>query len=153
MRLHFVWIGKTRDRRCAELVTDYLERIKHFAPSEVTELRDQKSADEKRLVVAEGSKIIGALERDDFVLLLDESGTEMTSRELASLIERCRIDGVKRFGVVVGGFAGVSHEVRERAQARLSLSRLTLTHELARVVLLEQIYRAFTLVAGLPYHR
>ncbi|MEP7274402.1 MAG: 23S rRNA (pseudouridine(1915)-N(3))-methyltransferase RlmH [Acidobacteriota bacterium] len=153
MRLHFLWIGKTKDRRCAALIADYLERIGHFASSEVTELKDQTGGDEKRLVAAEGSRIVGALERDDFVLLLDEGGTEMTSKELAGLIEMRQLAGVKRMGVVVGGFAGVSDEVRKRAHARLSLSRLTLTHELARVVLLEQIYRAFTLIAGLPYHR
>jgi len=153
MRLHFVWIGKTKDRRCAALIEDYLARIEHFASSEVTEIRDQKAADEKRVKQAEGSKLVSALERDDFVVLLDEGGTEMSSKELASLIDQCQIGGVRRLGIVVGGFAGVSDEVRGKANARLSLSRLTLPHELARVVLLEQIYRAFTLIAGLPYHR
>jgi 23S rRNA (pseudouridine1915-N3)-methyltransferase len=153
MRLHFVWIGKTRDRRCAALVEDYLTRIKHFAQYEVTEIRDQKSGDEKQLIEAEGARIAAALERDDFVLLLDEGGAEMSSKELALMIDQCQIRSVRRLGIVVGGFAGLSDEVRGKADARLSLSRLTMTHELARVVLLEQIYRAFTLIAGLPYHR
>lgn len=153
MRLHFVWIGKTKDRRYAALIEDYLTRINYFTPFEVSEIRDQKAADEKRVIEAEGARITAAVERDDFVLLLDEGGTEMNSKDLALLIDKCQIGGVKRLGVVIGGFAGLSDEVRGKANARLSLSRLTMTHELARVVLLEQIYRAFTLIAGLPYHR
>ena len=153
MRLHFVWIGKTKDRRCAALIDDYLARVGHFAPCDVTEIRDQKTGDEKRVIESEGTKITAALERDDFVMLLDESGTEMSSKELAATIDQCRSGGIKRLGIVVGGFAGLSDVVRARANVRVSLSRMTMTHELARVVFLEQVYRAFTLIAGLPYHR
>jgi len=153
MRLHFVWIGKTRDRHCAGLVADYLGRIERFAPCDVSELRAQASGDERRMVVTEGLRLIEAVEGDDFVALLDEGGREMTSRELAAFVDERRLSGVKRLGLVIGGFAGVSEEVKKRAQAKLCLSRLTLTHELARVVLVEQIYRAFTLLGGLPYHR
>ena len=153
MRLHFVWIGKTKDRHCAGLVADYLGRIARFAPCEVSEVRVQASGDERRVVVTEGLRLMEAIEGDDFVALLDEGGREMTSRELAAFVDERRISGVKRLGLVIGGFAGVSDELKGRAQAKLCLSRLTLTHELARVVLVEQIYRAFTLLAGLPYHR
>ena len=153
MRLHFVWIGKTKDRRCAGLVADYLGRIGRFAPYEVSEVRAQASGDERRVVVTEGLRLIEAIEGDDFVVLLDEGGREMTSRELAVFVDERRISGVKRLGLVIGGFAGVSDELKKRAQVKFCLSRLTLTHELARVVLVEQIYRAFTLLAGLPYHR
>jgi 23S rRNA (pseudouridine1915-N3)-methyltransferase len=144
MRLHFVWTGKTKDRRCRALVDDYLERIRHFAPCDVTELKDLPPGKERQTVI---------LERDDFVILLDEGGSEMTSKDLASLIEKRRLEGVKRLAVVFGGFAGVSDDLRKKAQLKLSLSRMTMTHELTRVVTLEQIYRAFTLIAGLPYHR
>ena len=153
MRLHFVWIGKTKDRRCAGLVDDYLGRIERFAPYEVSEVRAQASGDERRVVVTEGLRLIEAIEGDDFVVLLDEGGREMTSRELAVFVDERRISGVKRLGLVIGGFAGVSDELKKRAQVKFCLSRLTLTHELARVVLVEQIYRAFTLLGGLPYHR
>lgn len=153
MRLHFVWTGKTKDRRCKALVDDYLERIRHFAPCDVTELKDLPAGNERQTIVLEGERMAGAVERDDFVILLDEGGSEMTSKDLASLIEKRRLEGVKRLGVVFGGFAGVSDGLRKKAQLRLSLSRMTMTHELTRVVTLEQIYRAFTLIAGLPYHR
>jgi 23S rRNA (pseudouridine1915-N3)-methyltransferase len=154
MRLHFVWIGKTRDRRCAALVADYLERIARFAPCEVSELKEQRgAADERRVIAAEGAKLLAAIERDDYAVLLDEEGQPLSSLELAEFIAARQQAGTKRLALVVGGFAGVSEEVKGRAQMRLALSRLTLTHELARVVLTEQIYRAFTLLAGLPYHK
>lgn len=153
MKLHFVWIGKTKDRHCASLIAEYLDRIKRFAPHEVSELKEQGSGDEKRIIAAESVKLLGAIEKDDFVVLLDERGRELSSPQLAEFINARQQDGIKRLAFVIGGFAGVSDELRQRANLQLSLSRMTLTHELARVVLTEQIYRAFTILAGLPYHK
>lgn len=153
MKLHFVWIGKTRDRACAALVEDYLERIQRFAACEVSELKEQQSGAEKRLIAAEGRRLVSAIERDDFVALLDEGGSEFTSPRFAEFIGERQQAGTKRLAFIIGGFAGVSGEVKQRADIRLALSRMTLTHELARVILTEQVYRAFTLLAGLPYHK
>lgn len=154
MKLHFVWIGKTKNRHAAALIEEYLERCQRFAPCEVSELKEPPgSSDEKRVIAAEGEKLLAAVERDDFVILLDERGRTLTSTELADLLGKQQLSGVKRLALVIGGFAGVSNEVKQRAHFQLSLSRMTLTHELARVVLTEQIYRAFTLLAGLPYHK
>lgn len=153
LKLHFVWIGKTKDNRCAELVVDYLDRIKRFAQLAVSELKEQSSDDERRIIAAESVKLLNAVEKDDFVVLMDEGGRGMTSLELAEFISARQQSGTKRLAFVVGGFAGVSSEVRQRANLELSLSRMTLTHELARVILTEQIYRAFTILDGLPYHK
>jgi 23S rRNA (pseudouridine1915-N3)-methyltransferase len=153
VKLHFVWIGKTRDRACAALIDDYLERTKRFVHFEVSELKEQSSADERRMIAAEGRKLISAIERDDFVTLLDEKGGELDSPQFAEFIVKRQQSGTKRLAFVIGGFAGVSDEVKQRANFRLSLSRMTLTHELARVFLTEQVYRAFTLQAGSPYHK
>lgn len=153
VKLHLVWIGKTRDRHCAALVTEYLDRIKRFAGCEVSELKEQSGGDDKRLITAESAKLLTAIEKDDFVILLDERGRELTSPELASLVSERQRAGTKRLAFVIGGFAGVNDQVRQRADFQLSLSRMTLTHELARVILTEQIYRAFSLLAGLPYHK
>ncbi|MGH9801208.1 MAG: 23S rRNA (pseudouridine(1915)-N(3))-methyltransferase RlmH [Blastocatellia bacterium] len=153
LKLHFVWIGKTKDRHCAALVTDYLSRIKRFAQCEVSELKELSSDDERRVIAAESLKLLSAVEKDDFVVLMDERGREMTSPELAEFVSARQQAGTKRLAFVIGGFAGVSAEIRQRANLQLSLSRLTLTHELARAVLSEQIYRAFTILAGLPYHK
>lgn len=154
MKLHLVWIGKTKDRHAAALIDDYLGRIKRFAPCEVSELKEQTgSTDERRVVAAEGGKLLTAIERDDFVILLDEDGRQTSSTELADFIGQRQQSGTKRLAFIIGGFAGVNDEVKQRAHLQLALSRMTLTHELARVVLTEQIYRAYTLLAGLPYHK
>jgi 23S rRNA (pseudouridine1915-N3)-methyltransferase len=154
MRLHFVWIGKTRDRHCAALLEDYLGRVGRFASCEVSELKEPRGAsDEARARAVESGRLLEAVGRDDYVVLLDEGGRELTSPELAGLIGARQQAGTKRLGLVIGGFAGVSREVTARADYRLALTRLTLTHELARVVLAEQVYRAYTLLAGLPYHK
>lgn len=153
MKLHFVWIGKTKERHCAALVNDYLDRIKRFSQVDVSELKEQHSGDELRVIAAESVKLLGAIEKDDFVVLLDEHGHEKTSLELAELLSTCQRNSTKRMAFVIGGFAGVSSDVRKRADVQISLSRMTLTHELARVILTEQVYRSFTILAGLPYHK
>ena len=153
MKLHFVWIGKTKERHCAALVDDYLDRIKRYTQIEVSELKEQSSSDGQKVIAAEGLKLLGAIEKDDFVVLLDERGREMTSLELAELLNAGQQRSTKRLAFVIGGFAGVSNDIRARANVQLSLSRMTLTHELARVLLTEQVYRAFTILAGLPYHK
>jgi 23S rRNA (pseudouridine1915-N3)-methyltransferase len=153
MRLHFVWIGKTRDRHCAALAAEYLKRIQRFATVEISELKEFSGADEMRARSAEGGKILEAVKDDDFVILLDERGREMTSPEVAALFNRNQQTGIKRLAFIIGGFAGVSDEVKQRATLHVALSRMTLTHELARVLLTEQVYRAYTLLAGMPYHK
>lgn len=154
MRLHFVWIGKTKDRPCAALLTDYLGRIARFTASEVSALKEPSgSGDERRLVAQEGEKILAAVARDDYVVLLDERGRPFTSPGLAEFIGARQQAGSKRVAFIIGGFAGVSEAVRQRANLVWSLSQLTLPHEIARVILTEQIYRAYTLLAGLPYHK
>ena len=153
MKLHFVWIGKTKDRRCAALIDEYLERIKHFVTCEVSELKEVAGQGEAQVVAKEGAKMVEAVSRDDFVIALDETGIEMNSAEFADFIKGLQERGVKRVALVVGGFAGQSSELKNRANLKWSFSRLTMTHELARVVLAEQVYRAFALLAGLRYHR
>jgi 23S rRNA (pseudouridine1915-N3)-methyltransferase len=153
MRLHFVWIGKTKDRHCAALVAEYRERLIRFAPCEVSELKEPSGGDERRLVAQEGERILTAVERDDYVILLDERGRQFSSPAFAEFLGERQQASVKRLAFIIGGFAGVSESVRRRAQRVWSLSQLTLPHELARVVLVEQVYRAYTLLAGLPYHK
>jgi len=154
MKLHFVWIGKTKQRPAALLIADYLERVARFASVETSELKEPPATkDERRLVQLEGEKILAAVERDDYVVLLDERGRHFSSPALAEWIGARQQASVKRLAFIIGGFAGVSESVKERANLIWSLSSLTLPHELARVILAEQVYRGFTLLAGLPYHK
>jgi 23S rRNA (pseudouridine1915-N3)-methyltransferase len=154
MKLHLVWIGKTKDRHCAALLDEYLKRLSRFASYEVSELKDATgSADETRVIQLESAKLLAAVERDDFVVLLDEGGQEMSSVEVAAFLKTKQQQSCKRMAFIIGGFAGVNEAVKKRAQLQLALSRMTLTHEFARVLLTEQLYRTYTLIAGLPYHK
>lgn len=154
MRLRVIWVGKTRDAHVRALCAEYLKRLTRFARCEVTELRESGSEDPRACVEEEGKRIVGALASDALTILLDVSGqTQWSSEELAAQFEAWQGRSVREATFVVGGHLGVSEEVRARAQVRWSLSRLTLTHELARVVLLEQLYRAYTITRGLPYQK
>ena len=154
MRLRVIWVGKTRDAHLRALSAEYLKRVSRFARCEVTELRECTSADARACLEEEGKRLVGALASDALTILLDVSGaTSWSSEELAAQIESWPGRSVREVTFVVGGHLGVSEEVRARAQVRWSLSRLTLTHEMARVVLLEQLYRAFTIARGLPYQK
>ena len=153
MRLRLIWVGKTRNEHLRALAGDYLGRLRRFVRSEVTELRESSARTEREGIEDEGKRIIGALNGDTFVVLLDVEGKEWSSTELAGEIEKWQIGGRKEVAFVIGGHNGVSKEVAERASLRWSLSRLTLTHEMARVVLAEQLYRAYTIIHGMPYQK
>jgi len=155
MKLRFVWIGKTKRLPIRELVREYLERITRFAPVEVAELRDRNEvgSDPRAILEKEGADILTRTTSDPFVVVLDERGRQVDSIKLAELIEKHRLAGTKQMTFVLGGHGGISDVVRNRADFVLSLSRMTLTHELARVVLIEQVYRAFTIIHDLPYQK
>jgi 23S rRNA (pseudouridine1915-N3)-methyltransferase len=153
MYLRFIWVGKTKNEHLRALVEDYLGRLRRFVRSEVTELRESAARTEREGIEDEGKRIIGALHREAFIVLLDVEGREWSSTELASEIEKWQMGGGKEVAFVIGGHNGVSKEVAERARLRWSLSRLTLTHEMARVVLAEQLYRAYTIIHGMPYQK
>ena len=120
----------------------------------VTELRESAQADERAVIEEESKRIAGALGAGSVTVLLDVEGQrEWSSPELAAQVERWQLDGRKEIAFVIGGHLGVAPELKARADVRWSLSRLTLTHEMARVVLVEQLYRAYTIMHGLPYQK
>jgi 23S rRNA (pseudouridine1915-N3)-methyltransferase len=154
MRLRLIWVGKTRNEHLRALVGDYLKRLSRFARCEVIELRESGASEERACIEEEGKRIVGALASDALTVLLDVKGrTVWSSEELAAQIEAWQARSVKEMAFVVGGHLGVSEEVSTRAHLSWSLSRLTLTHEMARVVLVEQLYRAHTIMRGLPYQK
>jgi 23S rRNA (pseudouridine1915-N3)-methyltransferase len=150
MRFRFVWIGKTRDARMRALVDEYLQRLGRFTRFEVTELREGAG---RAGIEEESKRIIGALHSAALTVLLDLEGREWSSPQLAAEVEKWQNGGVKEVAFVIGGPDGVSAQVAARADLRWSLSRLTLTHEMARVLLVEQLYRAYTIIHGLPYQK
>lgn len=152
MRVRIIWVGKTRDKRLSALVDDYVERLSHFVRLEVTELRDADRSD-KAGIDRETKRISDALRAGAVNVLLDAEGVELTSHQLADQVRSWEGSGTKEVAFVVGGPRGIAPEFVSRADKRWSLSRLTFTHEMARVLVLEQLYRAYTIIHGLPYQK
>ena len=155
MKLRLVWIGKTKRSAFKELVADYAGRVARFAQVEITELKDRTDAgaDPRKIIEKEAQDILSATSGDPFVVALDERGRQMDSLALAEFIEKHRREGTKQLTFVLGGHGGLAEKARKRAGFVLALSRMTLTHEFARVLLLEQIYRAFTIIHDMPYQK
>ena len=150
MRLRFIWIGKTRDGHYRALQDVYLQRLSHFAKCEVVELKDSSRHESRE---SEGQRILEKLNHSSFVCLLDVTGRGLSSPQLAKEVEKWQDSSLKEISFVIGGADGASLDVAARADFRLSLSFLTFTHEMARVVMLEQLYRAYTIIKGYPYQK
>jgi 23S rRNA (pseudouridine1915-N3)-methyltransferase len=144
MKLRIIWTGKTKESYAAEGVAKYLKLLKPVAQVETVEIKEQKSGNMQERLAKEGDKI---LRQTSSYVLLDERGRGLTSVEFAEeLRDKAQVD------FVLGGPYGVSDEVKGAASDTVSLSRMTLTHEMARVLLLEQLYRAMTILKGGSYH-
>lgn len=152
--MRLIWIGKTKNEHLRALADEYLKRLARFTRYEVTELRESGNADARVALEEEGRRIREALRACELMVLLDVEGQQQwSSTELAAQLERWQLNGTKEVAYVVGGHLGVAPEIVKRANVRWSLSRLTLTHEMARVLLVEQLYRAHTIMRGLPYQK
>ena len=152
MKLRFIWPGKTKDERLRSLIDDYLKRLSRFARCEIVEVKESRTRD-AGAVTKESQRIIDAIGDSTLAVLLDLNGNDWSSQELAGQVQRWENDGTKAVAIVIGGPEGVSTEVQSRVHARWRLSRLTLTHEMARVLACEQFYRAFAINRGLPYQK
>lgn len=150
MRFRLVWVGKTKNEHMRSLQDEYLQRLSHFVGCDVVEIRDVPSHEGKN---EEGNRILEKLNQTSFVCVLEATGKGLSSHELAKEVEKWQNRGIKEVSFVIGGADGVSPAVAERADFELSLSFLTFTHEMARVVLVEQLYRAFTIIKGFPYQK
>jgi 23S rRNA (pseudouridine1915-N3)-methyltransferase len=146
VKFRFLWVGKTRDKNWRALQDEYFARLSHFVRCEITEIKDAGKE-------IEGKLILDKLNQSTFVCLLDVKGRSLSSHELAANLENWQNRGLKEVTFIIGGAEGVASEVVERADNSLSLSFLTFTHEMARVVMLEQLYRAFTIIKGFPYQK
>jgi 23S rRNA (pseudouridine1915-N3)-methyltransferase len=150
MKFKFVWIGRTKDRNWRTLQQEYLQRLSHFVKCDITEIKD--SAPHEGIEI-EGKRILELVNPKSFAVLLDVGGKPLSSPDLAKQIENWQVRGLKEVTFVIGGAGGTSGEVVKRADYRLSLSFLTFTHEMARVLLLEQLYRAYSIIKGFPYQK
>ena len=148
-----MWTGKTRDSHLRALTEEYSKRLNQFVRCEITELRESFKADTRSGIDKDSRRISDALQSGTLVVLLDPEGTEWSSEELATEVQRWENSGAREVAFIVGGPGGVSEQLAKRADRLWALSRLTLTHEMARVLLLEQLYRAYTIIHRLPYHK
>ncbi len=156
MDIRILWIGKTKNSPIRSLLEDYLERVRHMVSVGITEVRDQSKArglKGSELMEAEGNEILRLLPVHSRVVTLEERGKELSSAEFAHWLDEEQYRGSKEIAFVIGGPDGIGTGVSERAILRLSLGRMTWTHEMSRVLLMEQIYRAFCILRRVPYHR
>ena len=153
MRVRFIWTGKTKDARLRALSEDYLKRLGRSVRCEVTQLRESAGGETKAGIEKDSKLISDALRPGTVTVLLDRDGGEWTSEYLAAQVQRWENSGTKEVTFIVGGPFGVSEELGAAVDTRWSLSRLTFTHEMARVLLLEQLYRAYAIIHGLPYQK
>jgi 23S rRNA (pseudouridine1915-N3)-methyltransferase len=150
MRFRFIWIGKTKDKNWKALQEEYLRRLSHFVKSEITEIKDSAPHEGPDI---EGERILAALNPRTFAVLLDVNGETISSPGLAKKIEEWQNRGLQEVAFIIGGAEGVSRRVAEKADISLSLSFLTFTHDMARAIVLEQLYRAYTIIKGFPYQK
>ena len=154
MKTTLILVGKTNGKLFNEGIDDYAKRIGHYTPFAVKvlpELKSTKSLSESQQKDKEGKMILKTISPSDFVVLLDEHGTEYRSMEFAKWIEKRR-NGGSDLVFVIGGPYGFSPDVYNRADALISLSRMTFSHQMVRLIFVEQIYRACTIIKGEPYH-
>ncbi len=154
MKMTLLVVGKTVRGWASEAVETYISRLRRYVPfsvEETKELKNLPSLGVETVKVKEGELLLKALRPTDYVVLLDERGHEYSSTEWARFVEERMVSG-RDVVFVTGGAYGFSDAVYERADAKVSLSRMTFTHQMVRLVFVEQLYRAFTIIKGEPYH-
>ena len=154
MKTELILVGKTADKHFVAGIGDYVERIKHYMPFSITvvpDLKNNRNMTEEQQKAAEGDQIMKLLQPSDTVVLLDEHGSELRSTELAAWLEKKQLSA-RRLVFIIGGPYGFSPALYQRANDKLSLSRLTFSHQMVRLIFTEQLYRACTIIKGEPYH-
>ncbi len=155
MKITLAVIGKTEVGFVRQGIEEYVKRLQHYVAFNIQyigDARNTRNMSEAQQKVAEGRSLLASLETSDHVVLLDEHGTERTSVDYSQWLERRMASGCKRLVFVVGGPYGFSPEVYDRANEKISLSKMTFPHELVRLIFVEQLYRAFTILRHEPYH-
>ena len=159
MRMTIVCVGKLKERYWREAVEEYSKRLSRYTKLEIIELPDEKApesmsaAQEEEVKLREGQRILKQIREDAFVTALAVEGRMLSSEEVADFLEKKEVGGVSHMVFVIGGSLGLSAEVMRRADFALSFSRMTFPHQMMRVVLLEQIYRAERIRRREPYHK
>ena len=159
MKIKLVTVGKLKEKYLKDGIAEYSKRISRFAAVEMIELADEKTPDRasdsenEKILNLEGNRILSKIGDREFVVVLAIEGKTLSSEEFSKQLEQASINGFSILTFVIGGSLGLSNEEKKRANLSVSFGRLTLPHQLMRLVLVEQIYRAFTIQQGSPYHK
>lgn len=159
MKIKIVTVGKLKKKYLKDGIAEYSKRISRFAKLEMIELADEKTPDKaseienQKILETEGARILSKVGERDFVLVLAIEGKTFSSEEFSKQLEEASIKGYSTLTFIIGGSLGLAPSVKNRANLSVSFGRLTLPHQLMRLVLVEQIYRAFTIQQGSPYHK
>lgn len=155
MKITLLVVGKTDAEYLMKGVSVYEKRLKNYINFQVKvipDIKNTRNLTPQQQSVLEGEQILAKISKPADIILLDEKGKQPTSKEFAELIEKRMVSGIKELTFVVGGPYGFSPEVRSKISSSISLSRLTFSHQMVRLVFTEQLYRAFTIIRGEPYH-
>ncbi|MDB5284706.1 MAG: large subunit ribosome methyltransferase, RlmH/YbeA-like protein [Bacteroidota bacterium] len=153
MKITLLLIGKTSKAEIKAVCDDYRKRINHYVKMEEVIIESAaKNADPRKVAEKEGELILKKLSNSDYVILLDDKGRELTSLQFGAYIEGLFNQSLKHIVFIIGGAYGFSEAVYKRANAKLSLSKMTFSHQVIRVIFSEQLYRAFTIIHKEPYH-
>lgn len=155
MKIHVFFTGKTTGKLFQEAIADYQSRLSHYVPfsiEEIPDLKNAKNLSEEQQKEKEADMLFERMLPGDVLVLLDERGKEFTSREFSLYLEQKMQSVPKRLVFLIGGPYGFSQRVYDAAQGKISLSKMTFSHQMVRLFLVEQIYRGFTIMRGEPYH-
>ncbi|NYE57543.1 23S rRNA (pseudouridine(1915)-N(3))-methyltransferase RlmH [Carboxydothermus ferrireducens] len=159
MEITIVAVGKIKEKYLKEGIAEYLKRLSPYARLAIIEVDDENApenlspAEAEKVVKKEGERILAKITPSSFVVALDLKGKNLSSEEFAHFISEKNLYGQSKLTFIIGGSLGLSREVLERADFKLSFGRMTYPHQLMRLILLEQIYRAFKIIRGEPYHK
>lgn len=155
MKLHLLCVGRLTLPCLSEGCGEFTDRLKRYMPFSITEIKEHKTGrklDVQRIIATEGELLARQIAAGTFVIVLDQQGKQLASQELADLMNKHMIQGIPAWTIVIGGPYGLSAALRKKADLVLSLSAMTLTHQMARLLILEQLYRCCTIIRNEPYH-
>ena len=153
MNIKLLYIGKNKNNNIETLIENYEHKIKHFINFKIQCLKTKNKSSQKSSIIKFDSEIIFKnLKKEDIIILLDEKGKDFNSMEFSKFLEERMIRGVKNLTFVIGGAYGFSKELREFAKNKISLSKMTFSHDMARLFFVEQLYRSLTIINNIPYH-
>ncbi len=159
MNIRIVAVGKIKERYIQEGIKEFTKRLSRYCSLDIVEIDDEKAPEnlsEKEMDIVkkkEGDRILSKIPQNTFIISLEIEGKQLSSEDLSKKIEDLMIDGVNDITFIIGGSLGLSEEVRNRSNFKLSFSKMTFPHQLMRLILLEQIYRAWRIMKGEPYHK